>query len=150
MTEELRPQLEEVFEKMSKSKGNGVSPAEAAKKYGVDVCRLAMLFKAPPERDLEWSADSLTGPQRWLHRLWGQVMHFVSSEEEGGGDGVAAKSVEESLSMISGGRLPEDEKKGIVGDWGKADEEKAWLVRAQGVKAVTAAMEVPLRVWRRR
>ena len=41
--------------KMSKSKGNVVSPEDIINKYGADTARLFILFAAPPERDLEWN-----------------------------------------------------------------------------------------------
>jgi len=43
------------YEKMSKSKRNGVDPLQVLDKYGADTARLFILFKAPPEKDLEWS-----------------------------------------------------------------------------------------------
>ena len=50
--------LEVLFEKMSKSKYNGVDPESVIKKYGADTARMFILFKAPPEKDLEWG-DSM-------------------------------------------------------------------------------------------
>ena len=46
--------LEIVFEKMSKSKHNGVAPGDVVDRYGADTARMFILFKAPPEKDLEW------------------------------------------------------------------------------------------------
>ena len=46
--------LEAFFEKMSKSKLNGVDPATVIARYGADTARMFILFKAPPEKDLEW------------------------------------------------------------------------------------------------
>ena len=46
--------LEVLFEKMSKSKYNGVDPAAVIDRYGADTARMFILFKAPPEKDLEW------------------------------------------------------------------------------------------------
>jgi leucyl-tRNA synthetase len=56
--------------KMSKSKGNIVSPMEIIEKYGADTARLFILFAAPPERDLEWSDAGVEGSYRFLKRVW--------------------------------------------------------------------------------
>ncbi|KAB2581228.1 Aminoacyl-tRNA synthetase class I conserved site [Lasiodiplodia theobromae] len=58
------------FEKMSKSKYNGVDPGECIAKYGADVTRAHMLFQAPVTEVLEWDEAKITGIQRWLQRVW--------------------------------------------------------------------------------
>ena len=59
--------------KMSKSKGNIVSPEEIIDKYGADTTRLFVLFAAPPERDLEWNDQGVEGCYRFLSRVYKQV-----------------------------------------------------------------------------
>lgn len=56
--------------KMSKSKGNTVSPVEIIEEYGADTARLFVLFAAPPERDLEWSEQGVDGCFRFLNRVY--------------------------------------------------------------------------------
>ena len=55
---------------MSKSKGNVVGAHEMADKYGADTGRLYTLFAAPPEKDLEWSEESIDGAWRFLNRVY--------------------------------------------------------------------------------
>ncbi|ANQ53369.1 leucine--tRNA ligase [Thermosipho sp. 1063] len=63
--------------KMSKSKGNVVSPDEMIKKYGADTLRTYILFMAPPEKDAEWSDAGIEGVNRFLKRLWNNVYSIL-------------------------------------------------------------------------
>jgi len=56
--------------KMSKSKGNTVDPQQLIEQYGADTVRLFIMFAAPPEQSLEWSASGVEGAHRFLRRIW--------------------------------------------------------------------------------
>uniref|UniRef100_A0A8C4E2Z5 leucine--tRNA ligase n=1 Tax=Dicentrarchus labrax TaxID=13489 RepID=A0A8C4E2Z5_DICLA len=64
--------VEVTWEKMSKSKHNGLDPQEVVQQYGVDTVRLYILYAAPPEQDILWNVktDALPGVLRWQSRLW--------------------------------------------------------------------------------
>ncbi|MGI6412979.1 MAG: leucine--tRNA ligase [Syntrophomonadaceae bacterium] len=62
--------------KMSKSKGNVVSPEDIINTYGADTARLFILFASPPERDLEWSDQGVEGAYRFLNRVWRMVLAY--------------------------------------------------------------------------
>lgn len=68
--------------KMSKSKGNVVSPEDIVKTYGADTARLFILFASPPERDLEWSDAGVEGAYRFLNRVWRLVMESEDNKVE--------------------------------------------------------------------
>jgi leucyl-tRNA synthetase len=69
--------LQRLYATMSKSKGNGVAPEEVISKYGVDTARMFILFKAPPEKDLEWDEADVEGQFRFLNRVWRLVTDFT-------------------------------------------------------------------------
>ncbi|MCK5832420.1 leucine--tRNA ligase [bacterium] len=60
---------DEQGDKMSKSKGNVISPIEIADKHGVDVSRTAMFFFAPPGHEISWNEDGMKGAERFLRRI---------------------------------------------------------------------------------
>lgn len=57
------------FEKMSKSKYNGVDPSVCIAKYGADATRAHMLFSAPVNEVLEWDEEKIVGIKRWFDRI---------------------------------------------------------------------------------
>jgi leucyl-tRNA synthetase len=63
---------------MSKSKGNIVGAIDMAEKYGADTGRLYMLFANQPERDLEWSEDSIEGSWRFLNKVYRLVERHIA------------------------------------------------------------------------
>ena len=68
--------------KMSKSKGNVVSPEDIIGTYGADTARLFILFASPPERDLEWSDQGVEGSYRFLNRVWRMVNEYADTIRE--------------------------------------------------------------------
>jgi leucyl-tRNA synthetase len=71
-------ELEEVVEKMSKSRGNVVNPDEVIARYGADAMRLYEMFMGPLEKGAPWSDESIPGLDRFLQRAWRLLV-----EEEG-------------------------------------------------------------------
>jgi leucyl-tRNA synthetase len=62
------------LEKMSKSKGNGVTFDEVIEGYGADTLRLYTLAIGPPEKDAEWQDSGIVGYWRFLNRLWDMIV----------------------------------------------------------------------------
>ena len=76
--------------KMSKSKGNVVSPDDMVARYGADATRMYALFAAPPDRDLDWQEDGVAGVSRFLGRVWRLVTKYASVAHAGHGQKSAA------------------------------------------------------------
>jgi len=62
--------LEEVVEKMSKSRGNVVNPDDVVREFGADAMRLYEMFIGPLDKDAPWSTDGIQGVRRFLERAW--------------------------------------------------------------------------------
>ena len=60
--------------KMSKSKGNVISPDDLVREYGCDSLRMYELFVGPPELDAEWDDRGIDGVYRFINRFWNLVM----------------------------------------------------------------------------
>ncbi|MEA2289074.1 MAG: leucyl-tRNA synthetase, partial [Solirubrobacteraceae bacterium] len=56
--------------KMSKSRGNVISPQTYVERYGADTARAYILFIGPPDQDADWSDEGVEGVHRFLSRLW--------------------------------------------------------------------------------
>ncbi|MEO8092963.1 MAG: leucine--tRNA ligase [bacterium] len=78
--------------KMSKSKGNTVSPADYVARYGADATRTYICFMGPPERGGDWTDEGVEGTFRFLARLWRLKEEVVARTAAGAGppDPVAA------------------------------------------------------------
>ena len=92
--------------KMSKSKGNVVSPADYVERYGADAARAYICFMGPPERGGDWMDEGVEGVYRFLSRLWrlkGEVVEKSEarpdSDPAGSGGG---SSVETSQARAEG------------------------------------------------
>jgi leucyl-tRNA synthetase len=79
LTAEQREKYKRI-EKMSKSKYNGVSPIDVIDRYGVDACRLFILYKAKVKDDIMWTEDGIKGMSRFLNQVEQLVKNLDSTE----------------------------------------------------------------------
>ncbi len=84
--------------KMSKSKGNVVSPDDMIARYGADSARMYSLFAAPPDRDLDWQEDGVAGVSRFLSRVYRLVMKHAAVARLA--EGPVAASTAESVKLL--------------------------------------------------
>jgi leucyl-tRNA synthetase len=76
--------------KMSKSKGNVVSPVPLIDTYGADTVRIYTLFIGPPEKDAEWNDSAIEGSYRFVNRIWRLYANHADILE---GNGSAAEAL---------------------------------------------------------
>ncbi|KAK0720003.1 hypothetical protein B0H67DRAFT_483467 [Lasiosphaeris hirsuta] len=70
------------YEKMSKSKHNGIDPAGVIAQHGADATRAHMLFQAPVSEILDWDGDKIVGVTRWMGRLYDLVVRLGGTSAE--------------------------------------------------------------------
>ncbi len=80
--------------KMSKSKGNVISPRSYVENYGADTARCYVLFIGPPDQDADWSDEGVEGVHRFLSRLW-----RLSEDIEPGTGGILQPAGSEGASL---------------------------------------------------
>jgi len=84
--------------KMSKSRGNTVSPDDMVSRYGADSTRVYSLFAAPPDRDLDWQENGVEGVSRFLAKVYRLVMRYADfSVKPSSAPASAARDLERKL-----------------------------------------------------
>ncbi|KAE9550185.1 hypothetical protein FO519_006593, partial [Halicephalobus sp. NKZ332] len=73
--------VETVFEKMSKSKHNGVDPIEVIQNDGADLARLQLLQAASPRANLDWGSSDLKGMKTWIDRISWAVNAYINGRK---------------------------------------------------------------------
>jgi leucyl-tRNA synthetase len=69
--------------KMSKSRGNAISPRDIVDRYGADTARCYVLFVGPPQQSAEWSDRGIEGVYRFLHRVWRLTGEVLAAPDQG-------------------------------------------------------------------
>jgi leucyl-tRNA synthetase len=86
--------------KMSKSRGNVVSPDDFVREHGADAVRLYILFIGPADARVEWQDDGLEGMVRFLRRLW-RVALEVASLPDKPAEGPLAHKAHETIAKVT-------------------------------------------------
>jgi len=89
-----------LYEKMSKSKYNGVDPLLSIERHGADCVRAHMLFSAPVEDVLDWREETIVGMERWLGRVYRLALQHSSSKQEFAGLVLNPKSFSASEKQV--------------------------------------------------
>jgi len=86
--------------KMSKSKGNVISPAPYIERYGADTARSYILFIGPPDQDADWSDSGVEGVHRFLGRLWRLGAELAEHGEPAAIDATANGAAGDDLELM--------------------------------------------------
>ena len=83
--------------KMSKSRGNVITPDEIIDKFGADTMRLYLLFLGPYEQGADYQSLGIQGPQSFLNRLWQSVL----GADEGDADAQVERALHRTIKQVS-------------------------------------------------
>ena len=86
--------------KMSKSKGNVISPTPYVERYGADTARCYILFIGPPDQDADWSDSGVEGVHRFLGRLWRLAAEVAEQGEPAAVDASANGAAGDDLELL--------------------------------------------------
>ena len=87
--------------KMSKSKGNVLSPDNVVDRYGADPVRLYMLFIGPADQDMEWTEEGIEGMARFVRRLWRLVHETAAAGGAEGEPGELTRKAHETIAKVT-------------------------------------------------
>jgi leucyl-tRNA synthetase len=89
------------IEKMSKSRGNTVSPDELIDAMGADTERVYTLFLGPPDEEVEWNDEAVNGAYRFLSRIWRLLDRFEGVAESADGDADLERERHRTIKRVS-------------------------------------------------
>jgi leucyl-tRNA synthetase len=101
--------------KMSKSKGNVISPTSYVERYGADTARCYTLFIGPPDQDADWSDSGVEGVHRFLGRLWRLGAELAEQGEPAPVDARANGAAGDDLELLRKSHWAIDKVTGDLG-----------------------------------
>ena len=88
--------------RMSKSRGNVITPDAMVESYGADALRIYVMFMAPFEQDIAWSMAGISGARRFLNRTWSLVSQtWVESAAASGRDPVLERLLHQTIQHVT-------------------------------------------------
>jgi leucyl-tRNA synthetase len=111
--------------KMSKSKGNVVSPASIVERVGADTARAYILFVGPPDQDADWADEGVDGVHRFLSRLWrlaAETADIVQARSAGAAGVIDIKNLNAGNDYVRNDSAGEGTAGEGTGDEGTGDE----------------------------
>ncbi|MBN1669235.1 MAG: leucine--tRNA ligase [Anaerolineales bacterium] len=88
-------------QRMSKSRGNVITPDEIVAQYGADALRIYGLFMAPFEQNVDWNTDGINGARRFLNRVWNLYQEYWAPTEVSAADPALRHRLHETIRDVS-------------------------------------------------